>query len=306
MPRSERRWSLLRRQFAACIALPAVAAALPWPLAWRVIRTLAARGRAFGDEAARALAACEAHGRVIDRTSWLARHRAMRIVDHVDPAISAMRGDRWMDRHLRVDGDPVPAQPSVFVGFHYGTGFWSLRHLRRLGHRVSFVSAPVEAAQMAGDPLRLAFLRWRQRRVEGAGGAPVIYVGGSSDRIRTALRSGVSVLALIDVPEPTTSTVAVPLLGHDAQFPDGILRIAASERVPLVGYVASFDMQAGTRRLRFTRLADDPLQALRTLAAMRDAAIRDDPASWHFWAEWPRLAALPRAAQDESGTAALR
>lgn len=293
-------------RFADYIGLPAMAAVLPWPLAWRAIRAIAARGRAFGNEAERTLAACEAHGMVTDRAAWLARHRSMRIVDHVDPAISATRGDGWMTRHLRIEGDTPPRAPCVFVGFHFGTGFWSLRYLRRLGHGVSFVSASIEAAQVDGDPLREAFLRWRQRRVEAAGGAPVIYVGGSSDRIRAALRDGVSVLALIDVPDATTSTLAVPLLGHDVQLPDGILRIAVSEGVPLVGYVASLDAQTGTRRLRFTRLPDDPTQALRALAGMLDAAIREDPASWHFWAEWPRFSAVAPASPTAGAGAAVR
>jgi lauroyl/myristoyl acyltransferase len=211
-----------------------------------------------------------------------------------------------MDSHLQVAGDVAPSPPCMFVGFHYGTGYWSLRYLRRLGHRVSFVSAPVESADVAGEPLRLAFLRWRQRRVEAASGAPVIYVGGSSDRIRNALRDGVSILALIDVPEATTSTVAVPLLGHHVQFPDGILRIAAVERVPLVGYVASLDAETGRRELRFTRLPDDPAQAMRALAAMLDAAIREDSASWHFWSQWPRFAVRAPATPAADANAAVR
>ena len=302
----KRRAQTLRRQLGECVALPAIAAALPWPLAWRLIRASAERGRAFGDEAARALAACEAHGRIGDPAAWLARHRTIRIVDHVDPAISAMRGDRWMDRHLRVEGDAVPSRACMFVGFHYATGFWSLRHLRRLGHRVSFVSAPIEAAHVPGRSLQRAFLRWRQRRVAAAGGAPVIYVGGSSERIRAALRGGVSVLGLIDVPEAATSTVRVSLLGHDVQLPDGILRIAASEGVPLVGYVAALDPSTGARRLCFTRLPDDPSQALRALAAMLDAAIRHDPASWHFWAEWPRFGAQAPPSPAPPGVADVR
>ncbi|HSU42713.1 MAG TPA: hypothetical protein VLN42_00710 [Casimicrobiaceae bacterium] len=296
-----------RRQVAECVFLPAIGAALPWPLAWRALRMLAARGRFFDDETMRAQRMCDAQRFVHDRPSWLQRHRLMRIVDHIDAAISATRGDRWMARHLVVEGDPLPAAPCVFVGFHYGTGFWSLRHLRRLGHRVSFLSAPIDAAQWRAEPLRLAFMRWRQQRVADAGGAPVIYVGGSADRIRAALRGGASVLALIDVPEPTTSTATVRLLGHDVQFPDGILRIAAAERVPLAGYVASLDARDGTRHLRFTRLPDEPAQALHALAAMLDAAVRRDPAAWHFWSEWPRFAKRgSSAAAGEGAMAGLR
>ncbi|HET8876811.1 MAG TPA: hypothetical protein VFO53_10825 [Casimicrobiaceae bacterium] len=302
-----RRRVALRRQLAECVLLPAIGAALPWPIAWRVLRGLAARAGLFDDETMRAQRTCDAQRFVHDRPAWLQRHRLTRMVDQADAAISATRGDRWMVRHLVVEGDALPAGPCVFVGFHYGTGFWSLRHLRRLGHPVSFLSAPIDAAQWRGEPLRLAFMRWRQKRVAGAGGAPIVYVGGSADRIRAALRSGTSVLALIDVPEPTTPTVTVRLLEHDVQFPDGILRIGAAERVPIFGYLASLDARDGTRCLRFTRLPDDPTQALHALAAMLDAAIRRDPAAWHFWGEWPRFAKRVRSeSAGESGIAGLR
>jgi phosphatidylinositol dimannoside acyltransferase len=301
-------WPVLKRQIAECIMLPALAATLPWPLAWRAIRALAARGRLFEGEAERAQAAWSAHDSLIqERKSWLECHRLMRIVDHVDPALSLARSDGFLDRHVIVDGDAIPAAPCLFVGFHYGTGFWSLRHLRRLGHHVSFLAAPVTRAHWPGQPLAFAFARLRKTGVERAGNAPVILVGGSADTIRAALRSGTSVLALIDVPEPTTTTVTVRLLGHDVQFPDGILRIGAAERVPLIGYVASLDARGGTRHLRFTRLPDDPAAALHALAAMLDAAIRRDPAAWHFWAEWPRFAKrAPCAAAGEGGIAGLR
>jgi hypothetical protein len=109
------------------------------------------------------------------------------------------------------------------------------------------------------------------------------------------------------VPEPGTSTATVRLLEQDVQFPDGILRIAAAERVPLAGYIASLDARDGTRHLRFTRLPDEPAQALQALAAMLDAALRRDPAAWHFWSEWPRFATrAPSAAAGKSGIAGLR
>lgn len=270
--------------------LPLVAVALPWPLAWRTLRWLAARGRLFGAETARAQAIAASHGYANDPAAWALRHRLTRIVDHVDPALSFLRRDRWMDRHMTVDAVALPAGPCVFVGFHYGTGFWSLRYLRRLGYRVAFLAAPVTAAHCPGQPLRLAFMRWRKACVERAGNAPVILVGGSRDRMRAALRAGTSVLGLVDVPDADASPFPVAFLGRDAWFPDGLLRLAADEKVALIGYVASLDPHTGARHLRLTRLPDDPEEALKALAAMLDSAVRTDPAAWHFWAEWPRFA----------------
>ena len=292
-PRIDLRWPTLRRQFAECAMLPSIAMALPWPLAWRAMRSLAARGRVFGRETSEAQAMYNAQGLPPDARSWAQRYRLIRMVDHVDPAISATRGDRWMDRYVSVDGDAIPPAPCIFIGFHFGTGFWSLRHLRRAGHRVSFVSAPIDDRQGRAEPLRLACMRVRQRCVARAGGAPIIYVGGGGDRIRAALANGSSILALIDVPEPTTSTVDVSVLGRPLRLPDGIVRIGASANVPMVGYVAALDADTGVRRLHFTRLPSAPTDALHAIAALLDRAIRADSAAWHFWGQWPRFAARP-------------
>jgi phosphatidylinositol dimannoside acyltransferase len=287
--RLDRVWRAPSRQLAEFFVLPMLAVAVPWPVAWRAMRWLAHRGRFFGAETARAAAMSSKLGFAQDVVPWTARHRLTRMVDHIDPALSFARSDRWMDRYLAVDGDPVPRGPCVFIGFHYGTGFWSLRYLRRLGHRVSFISAPVNAGQAPGQPLHLAFMRLRKVCVERAGAAPVIHVGGSSDKIRAALRQGISVLGLADVLDATTRTVPVPFLGHQARFPTGMLRLARSENVPLVGYVASLDPHTGSRHLRFTRLPDDPSEALHVLAATLESAVRSDSAAWHLWAEWPRF-----------------
>lgn len=284
------------RRFAHAIesvALPPLVAALPWRLAWPALRVLVSRGGLFADECERAHDAAVSLGFGED-PGWRFEHGLTRAVDHVDPMLSACRGDRWMAHHLRVEGDPIPSGACVFVGFHYGTGFWSLRHLRRAGHRVSFVSAPIDDAQRQRAPLGRALARARQRQIASAGGAPVIYVGGASDRIRERLRAGVSVLALIDVPEPGTATRSVSLLDRQVLFPDGILRIAATEHVPTIGFVASLDLTTGTRCLRFVRLPSEPVDALSALATLLDQAVRRDPASWHFWAQWPRFLAARR------------
>ena len=302
-PRLDLRWATLRRQFAESLMLPLIAVALPWPLAWRTIRRLAARERFFGDETRRAQAACETQRLVTDAGAWSRRHRLMRMIDHVDPALSFFRTDRFLDRYVAVDGDPVPAGPCVFVGFHYGTGFWTLRHLRRLAHRVAFLAAPVTAQHCPGQPLALAFMRFRKVCVEHAGGAPVILVGGSRERIRASLRAGTSVLGLIDVPDARATPMPVTLLGHATGFPDGLVRIACEEHVPIVGYVASLDATHGTRGIRFTRLPDDPARAVPALAALLDEAIRSDPAAWHFWPEWDRFA---KAAAREGSLAGVR
>ncbi|HSQ82774.1 MAG TPA: hypothetical protein VLU54_16855 [Casimicrobiaceae bacterium] len=285
-----------RRQIGECLLLPALAASLPWRVAWPLLRALARRGFFFADGAARAAQAAAQRGFAENPASWAYSHRLMRIVDQIDPAISSSRGDRWMESHLTVDGDPLPPGPCILVGFHYGTGFWSLRHLRRCGYRVSFLSRPIDASLAPGQPLRLAFMRWRMRQVEKAGGAPVIYVGGSVERIRAALRDGISILGMVDVPQPSsTSRAQVSFLGAIARFPDGLVRLAAAEKVPLVAYLARLDPQSGRRHLTLARLpigGEDPMQSL---VALLERAVRDDPSAWHLWEQWPLFIDTPPA-----------
>jgi hypothetical protein len=278
-----------------CVVLPAIAVVLPWRLAFRGFRALAARGRAFERESERALGACRAGIGVDDDRAFLSTHALTRVVDHVDPVLSFFRGERYLDRHVRIEGDPLPDAPCLFIGFHYGTAFWTLRHLRRQGRRAAFLAARVTARQCAGDRLRLAFMRFRKRCVERGGGAPVIFVGGSRERIVAALRAGTSVVGLIDVPDVANAS-CVSLLGFEVRWPDGLLRLAEAEGVPTVAFVAALDAKTGERRIAFHRLPEQRNAALPALATILDDAIRRDAAAWHLWAEWPRFV-VPRASQ---------
>ena len=282
------KWSTLPRQAAECLLLPALAASLPWGIAWPLLRRAAGRPSLFAGETAGAQAMAAREGFATDIDAWATRHRLTRLVDQIDPALSQSRSDRWMRRHLRVEGDALPPGACIFAGFHYGPGFWSLRWLRSQGHPVSFLSRPIVAEEFPGEPLRFAFERWRMRRAASAGGAPVIYTGDAVRKIREALQRGTSVLGMIDVPLPDSpNRVAAPFMGRQAWFPDGLLNIAASENVPLVAYVAQLDPETGDRRLALTRLPIEGEDPMGSLAAMLERAIRRDPPAWHLWAEWP-------------------
>jgi phosphatidylinositol dimannoside acyltransferase len=282
------RASALHGDLRECLLLPAIAVLLPWRLAFRVLRALAAKGFAFRRETERALATCRTLGFVDDADAWQRAHATMRVVDHVDPVLSFFRGDRYLDRHAIVDAESLPPGPCIFIGFHYGTGFWTLRHLRRRGYRAAFLAVRVTARQCPGAPLRLAFMRFRKRCVERAGAAPVIFVGGSRERIAAALRDGTSVVGLIDVPD-ITHAMPVQFLGHDVRWPDGLLRIAEAERVPVVAFVASLDPHTGARRIRFRTMPAERASAMNALAAMLGEAIAHDSSAWHLWGEWMRF-----------------
>jgi lauroyl/myristoyl acyltransferase len=128
--------------------------------------------------------------------------------------------------------------------------------------------------------------------VQRAGGTPIIFVGGSSDRIRTALRAGTSILGMVDVPLPSsTNVVELPFLDGVGRFSDGLVRLAATEGIPIVAYLPKFDPVTGGRRLALTRLPLGGEDPMRSLAAMLDRAVRDDPPAWHLWVHWPHFMA---------------
>ena len=281
-------WRGLPREVGECLFLPALAASLPWDIAWPLLRRSARCRGLFAEATARAQAMAVRENFAQDPDAWARGHRLTRIVDQVDPAISSLRSDRWMRDHLQVEGDALPAGACIFAGFHYGPGFWSLRWLRSQGHPVSFLSRPIVAEEFAGQPLRFAFERWRMRQAGRAGGAPIIYVGDSVRRIREALQAGTSVLGMVDVPLPESPhRAAAPFMGGEAWFPDGLVRIARSEGVPLFAYVAGLDPSTGRRSLTLTRLPVGGEDPMHSLAAMLERAIRRDPPAWHLWAEWP-------------------
>lgn len=270
-----------------CVLLPMMAALLPWWLCWRVLNALSRHTRLFQGDIDRARAVAERHGLVSDARAWQARQRLIRMVDLADAALSGLRADRWMDCHMRIEGDAAPAGPCLFVGFHFGAGFWSLRHLRRAGHPVSFLSRPISLEEFAHAPACHAFERWRMWQVARAGGAPVIFVGGSRDRIRGAWDAGRSVLGMVDVPPPLARRrTRVSFLGREAAFPDGLVKLAEGAGVPIMAYLGYLDAD-GKRRLALKRLPNPSTDSLQALVGMLETAIRQDPAAWHLWAECP-------------------
>jgi hypothetical protein len=263
---------------------------MPWAVCWRLLHFLVRHDWLYRAETGHAADMAERLGHVDDRPAWCVRHRLIRAVDQADAALSGSRGDGWMDRHLVVEGDSPPAGPCLFLGFHFGTGFWTLRWLRRQGHPVSFLSRPIEPGEFPGAPLCYRFERRRMRQVERAGGAPVIYVGGSVARMQAALRSGISVLGMLDVPPESGRTdVPVPFMGGQARFPDGLLRLAEREGVPVMAYLCRLDTATGKRRLTLVRVPDGLPDKLAFLVTLLDKAVHEDTAAWHLWAEWPRF-----------------
>jgi hypothetical protein len=221
--------------------------------------------------------------------------RLTQLLDRADIYLARFRSDRWMRRHLDVQGDPWPEGPFVAIFFHYGMGMWAIRHLCRNGRRAAFLSAPVERAAFGRDRLRYLVARLRLYVVARAGRMPVIHTGGSTPKARRVLQDGNVILGGIDTPPAHTrgKAMSATLLGAPAWFPGGLLRLARETGVPMAVFTVDFD-DRGKYRLVVRRIdANTDQERLDQIIAVLDERLRTNPARWHFWHLQPLFRQAP-------------
>lgn len=267
--------------------LPALAAILPWRACFRVYRAVARASWPFRAETDAAHAAAARYLDPGDAARWRRTHRLVRLVDQADYYLSRYRGDHWLDRHVLTHGAwPGRGEPFLALGYHWGAGLWALRSLRRAGHGAAFLSAEVDARQLGVGGVALRQARRRMRELERAGGLAPIYLGGASAAMQAVFAQGDVVVALIDVPPRAgQGTAPVTLLGRAARLPDGLLRLAQRERVPLVPFAMGVDPASGERRLDIGApiAVAEVDAAARAVAAHFDPLLARESAAWHLW-----------------------
>lgn len=286
------------RNFVQLLLLPISVALLPWSLGFRWARLLTRLPQIYRREQtgalpqARAVGVADADGRAFAR-----QQRLLRLVDHADLYLSHWRSDRWMQRHLRVEGQ-WPDTPFFALGFHWGTGMWALRHAGAHGACPHTLSIEFDRSSFAGEPFMYRYALRRNAEVARATRAEVVMRGAGVRNLMRALARGENVLALIDVPgADERSGARVSLLGHDALMPLGVVQLAQRAGVPVVPFWCGFDLVDGHRFLHIgaPRPSDDPVAAARELAADLDRLLREAPWAWHLWAQWPGFLAPPRS-----------
>ncbi|MFC5500518.1 hypothetical protein ACFPOE_23450 [Caenimonas terrae] len=285
------------RDLAELVLLPGIASLLPWSIGFRLLRRLAEVARPYSDAGRSALAQAHSRGWVGDAAHWTRVRRLVTLVDHADLYLARTRSDRWMARHMDVEGSWLPpGQPGIIFTFHWGAGMWGLRHARASGLRAHALVAPLDGAQFAGRRVLLAYARARTAEVARALGCPTLDISSSLRPVLQALRRGEQVVAAVDVPADLVSaSQEVELLGMTARVPRGLLRLAVDQRVPVTVYLTGLKPASGRRFLRIHQLGVH--DSVDTLAAQvfghLDRAIREDPPSWHFWGEAERVFARP-------------
>jgi hypothetical protein len=273
------------KDFVELILLPGMAIFLPWPVCFRLYRYLSRCPWLYSKRTAQALAEAQNFILVEQPTRWCAAYRLIQLVDHADLYLSLFRSDRWMKKYLCLRESSWPKNPPFLaITFHWGTGLWSLSHLRSQGIIATFLSARFDKKTFANRLVAYYYSRLRTWEVERI--AKVIYKKGSVPRLLEALGQGKSVVALIDVPPREVGTcLPIELFQRQAWWPSGLARLAVSERIPVVAFTVSLDYKTGRRHLNITEPLpiSDQHQLIESLAGCFSKAISQDSPAWHFW-----------------------
>jgi phosphatidylinositol dimannoside acyltransferase len=266
------------------VLLPALAAALPWAWGFGLLRKFAASDDLYPELTETACNGAMMVSPISDIREWKQRYRLIRLVDHCDMFLVWMRTRRWFRKHVDIDGAWPKSGPFIAMTFHWGAGLWSLADLHSVGLSVRFVSARLDRTQFHGDWVAYGYARCRNRTVESAGGAPVIYIGGATQAIRLALAEGHVVVALYDVPASQThATLVTKVCDRLVELPAGLANLAVASGVPIVPFAMGLDYQSGRRHLKIEEsfLPASAQDFADRLAASLTRLIRQDPSAWH-------------------------
>lgn len=282
------------RDLTELVLLPGLAAVLPWRWCFPVFRHMAHWRWLYRAQCDEALTLAHQFGVAgNDEAHWIWVRRLVTLVDHADHYLGLSRSDAWMHKHLVVDGAwPQDPRGALLVTFHWGAGYWGLRHAVAHGLHPHALMAPLSTTAYAGRSVMLRYARSRNDHVERVLQASAIDVAVQLKNLALALRDGHPLLGVVDVPADDAKTaLPISLLGLPAQVAGGLLRRAADQRLPVTIYITGLDTGTGQRHLRIRRLGvvPDIGELSRQVFAELDAALARDPPAWHFWSIAPRV-----------------
>lgn len=275
------------RDLLELVVIPGAAALLPWSAGFRVLRFISKRSwpyRGLGDDALRQIMVVQPPP---DPQAWRAEYRLTQITELTDYWLSLFRSNRWLERHMRVEGEWPERGPFIALGFVWGNaGFWCLRQLGTAGLKRALVYRPVEPEERASGWIRYHYFRARMRHFHRAAGGPGVPTGGAWERIQALIQEKHVIVVVADAPPVGAhSTLDIRLLGRPAQFRTGILRLVVESGVPVVVYSVRLDRDSGARILRIR----DPIQPRDVeqlavaAAAQLDRLLTEDSAGWAYW-----------------------
>jgi hypothetical protein len=192
-----------------------------------------------------------------------------------------------MQKHLQVDGAwPTGQQAVLLLTFHWGAGFWGLRHAAANGLQPHALVASLRTSAYQGRTVMSWYARSRNANVARTLGAPTIDVGKHLKQVIRALRDRHALLGVMDVPaDEAKASIPIQLLGMQASVPSGLLRLAVDQQVPVVLYVTGLNTISGRRFLRIKRIGTfATVESLATnVFPELERVITEDAPAWHFW-----------------------
>lgn len=287
--------------------VPCCVALLPWRLGFALLKRLARCERLYRLSVDPAWAAAREYCPGCDEREWKYRFRLLRLVDHTDVYLALLRGRRWRHRHVVEVGNWPEPGPCVFLTYHWGAGNFIWPRLRERGFVAHFVMQRPQGRSHGLTRLSHRFTHWRVgRAMRKAGSAGALYTGGSGGEIVAALKSGRSVVGMLDLPaRPEQQSTVVPLLGDKIRIPVGLARLAHDIKANIAIFSFGLDFESGQRHLRIEPTpAGMPLDVVMLrYAAGLDARLRAMPEAWHMWREMP---AMTIAKDEKDASASVR
>lgn len=289
------------------VLLPGLAAVLPWPWCFSVFRRVARCEWLYRDACETALLQARKRGwGGEDERHWLWQRRLVTLVDHADHYLGLFRSDRWMGRYLQVQGSwPAVGHAAMLMTFHWGAGYWGLRHAAAHGLRPHALVASLNTASYQGRAVLSAYARARNANVAATLRAPVIDVARQLKQVLTALRQKELLLGVMDVPaDDALASVGVQILGMSARVPSGLFRLVSEHQVPVTLYVTGIDTQTGMRSLHIRQVKTGMSMAALVANVFGDleCLIAQSAPSWHFWGISERFFVTPAMACKPSPT----
>ena len=289
------------RDLLELVLIPMWAALLPWSWAFRIFKFLARKDFLYREVTDRALQEARRWQWVregaAEEQHWRWVRRLTTLVDHADLYLSLTRSDRWMQRHLRVEGEwPKHDQAAICCTFHWGAGMWGLRHAHTSGLSPAALVAALQGAHFKGRFVLYVYARLRTWAVKRALHHDTVDVSHSLRPAIQILRNSGQVMAAVDVPsDQVASSEVVRIVGIEARVPKALFRLAAERHLPLWVYSTGFSVSDGRRLLRLKRvdtLDDASLLPTKVFDELSEL-IGESPASWHFWSEASRIFLSP-------------
>lgn len=186
--------------------------------------------------------------------------------------------------HLPDDG------PAIVTSFHFSGGFRVFDVLRRHGLRPTFLHAPPRVPPAGYDR---AIGRMRNRHLKATLDPPWVEPGPDARKIlgRTFDQGGV-VVALLDVAPALLGLrdfTECRLFGRSLRLPVGLLRMAASQGVPVVPYDGRVENDRRVLEFLAPARGDDAPSMLREILVTAERIIQARPWSWQAWLDLDAL-----------------